>query len=128
MRLSSISSTVPTCRPSQSATSICSLMRHFSNMDALLRKGFAPKMIGKGNLFRSNALRLAHIPSGLAGARLAALSGTLLLLSACARQAADTVAHTPDTPGFWLGVWHGFIFPVAWVISLFEPSVAVYAV
>ncbi len=52
----------------------------------------------------------------------------LLLLGACARQAADAVAHTSDTPGFWLGVWHGFIFPVAWVISLFDPSVAVYAV
>ena len=31
-------------------------------------------------------------------------------------------------PGFWLGVWHGFIFPVAVVVSLFMPDVALYAV
>ena len=31
-------------------------------------------------------------------------------------------------PGFLLGLWHGFIFPVAWVVSLFVPKVAIYAV
>lgn len=51
----------------------------------------------------------------------------LLLLAACAaRQAGDAVA--PAAPGFLLGLWHGFIFPVAWVVSLFLPEVAVYAV
>ena len=50
------------------------------------------------------------------------------LLAGCARQAASAVNHAADTPGFLLGVWHGFIFPVAWVLSLFLPEVAVYAV
>ena len=51
----------------------------------------------------------------------------LLALSACAAtQAPDAVAST--APGFLLGLWHGFIFPVAWVVSLFVPKVAVYAV
>lgn len=50
------------------------------------------------------------------------------LLSACARQAADAVSHAPDTPGFLLGVWHGFIFPVAWIFSLFDAQIAIYAV
>ncbi|SMF61737.1 hypothetical protein [Allosphingosinicella indica] len=50
----------------------------------------------------------------------------LLALTACATQVATGVA--PDSPGFLLGVWHGFIFPVAWVLSLFMPDVAVYAV
>ena len=51
----------------------------------------------------------------------------LLSLSACAAtQQQDAVA--PAAPGFWLGLWHGFIFPVAWVVSLFAPKVAVYAV
>ena len=31
-------------------------------------------------------------------------------------------------PGFLLGLWHGFIFPVAWLVSLFVPSIAIYAV
>jgi hypothetical protein len=51
-----------------------------------------------------------------------------LLLAACAHRVASAVQHTPETPGFLLGVWHGFIFPVAWVLSLFMPEVAIYAV
>ncbi|MDF2602862.1 hypothetical protein [Sphingomonas sp.] len=51
-----------------------------------------------------------------------------LLLAGCATQAPSAVAHTPDTPGFLLGLWHGFIFPAAWVLSLFMPDVAIYAV
>ena len=50
-----------------------------------------------------------------------------LLLTACAAtQAPDAVA--PTAPGFLLGLWHGFIFPVAWIVSLFVGKVAIYAV
>ena len=34
----------------------------------------------------------------------------------------------PGAPGFLLGLWHGFIFPIAWIVSLFVDSVAIYAV
>lgn len=51
----------------------------------------------------------------------------LALLAACAKQVAPG-AVDPAAPGFLLGLWHGFIFPVAWVFSLFAPDVAVYAV
>ena len=51
-----------------------------------------------------------------------------LLLAACATQASSAIAHTPTTPGFLLGLWHGFIFPVAWGLSLFVPDIAIYAV
>ncbi|MDB5704178.1 MAG: hypothetical protein JWN66_1294 [Sphingomonas bacterium] len=47
-------------------------------------------------------------------------------LSACAHQVGSAVQ--PGAPGFLFGLWHGFIFPVAWVLSLFVPDVAVYAV
>lgn len=47
-------------------------------------------------------------------------------LSACAHQVASTVQ--PGAPGFLLGLWHGFIFPVAAVASFFVPDIAVYAV
>lgn len=50
----------------------------------------------------------------------------LVPLAACAGQVATAVA--PTAPGFWFGLWHGFIFPVAWVFSLFMPEVAIYAV
>jgi hypothetical protein len=59
-------------------------------------------------------------------ARLHAPLGALLALGACATQNAAAVA--PAAPGFLLGLWHGFIFPVAWALSLFLPDVAIYAV
>ena len=52
----------------------------------------------------------------------------LMLLAACAQQSAEVVSHAPDTPGFLLGLWHGFIFPWDWIGSLFDPRIAVYAV
>ena len=58
--------------------------------------------------------------------RLALLAAPLALTACAATQAADAV--TPGTPGFLLGLWHGFIFPVAWIVSLFAPKVAIYAV
>ncbi len=57
--------------------------------------------------------------------QLAALGG-VLLLAACATQSGDAVEA--GAPGFLRGLWHGFIFPVAWVISLFMDDVSVYAV
>jgi len=50
-----------------------------------------------------------------------------LTLSACAATQ-QTTAIAPEAPGFLLGLWHGFIFPVAWVVSLFSDQVAIYAV
>ena len=50
----------------------------------------------------------------------------VLALAACADQAVTAVA--PQAPGFLYGVWHGFIFPVAWIVSLFDSDAAVYAV
>ena len=51
----------------------------------------------------------------------------LALLSACAATQSDAAVDA-ISPGMWLGLWHGFIFPVAWVVSLFMDKVAVYAV
>ncbi|QIL03188.1 hypothetical protein G7078_10630 [Sphingomonas sinipercae] len=60
-------------------------------------------------------------------ARIAALAALTLALSACAATQSGA-AVAPAAPGFLLGLWHGFIFPVAWVVSLFTDQVAVYAV
>ena len=62
-------------------------------------------------------------------ARSLMMIGAALALSACAATQSDAaLATAATTPGFWLGVWHGFIFPVAFVVSLFMPDVAIYAV
>lgn len=66
--------------------------------------------------------------SGRGFARLLIASSLLFALAACATQAPDAVSTAPDTPGFWWGLWHGFIFPFSWIGSLFRPDVAVYAV
>ena len=55
------------------------------------------------------------------------LATSVLLLSACVATQQAAVVEAA-APGFWLGVWHGFIFPVAFVVSLFMPEVALYAV
>ncbi len=57
-----------------------------------------------------------------------ALILTLLVaaLGACATQSAEAVE--PGAPGFLLGLWHGFIFPVAWLLSLFIDNISIYAV
>ncbi|MES2119575.1 MAG: hypothetical protein V4513_03240 [Pseudomonadota bacterium] len=60
-------------------------------------------------------------------ARAAAVSAAALALGACAATQ-DAAAVAPQAPGFLLGLWHGFIFPIAWVVSLFMSQVAVYAV
>ena len=57
----------------------------------------------------------------------AAILVASLALSACTATQ-DSAAVAPQAPGFLLGVWHGFIFPVAWIVSLFVDKVAVYAV
>ena len=60
--------------------------------------------------------------------RITAAIGLVVLLAACARQMPDAVEHTRGTPGFLWGLWHGFVFPFAWIGSLFDRDIAVYAV
>ena len=62
--------------------------------------------------------------------RSAALVGAVLALTACAAGANDlvgTAAVGSEAPaGFWFGLWHGFICPVTFVVSLFTESVGIY--
>jgi hypothetical protein len=55
----------------------------------------------------------------------------ILLLTACAAGPnvlvnAETAEREID--GFWQGLWHGFISPVTFVISLFNDNVSIYEV
>jgi CHASE2 domain-containing sensor protein len=48
------------------------------------------------------------------------------LKTACAAtQASGAVAAS--APGFLAGLWHGFIFPLAFLVSLFASNIAIYA-
>lgn len=56
----------------------------------------------------------------------------LILLTGCApgpNQAEDTAqADGEQAAGFWLGLWHGVIAPITFVISLFNSDVGMYEV
>jgi hypothetical protein len=56
----------------------------------------------------------------------------VLVLSACAPGAnpevGTAVVEGGDPAGFWLGLWHGIIAPVTFVISLFVDTINVYEV
>ena len=52
-----------------------------------------------------------------------------LVLAACAPGANDVAVSGAGEPaGFWLGLWHGVITPVTFVISLFNDNVNLYEV
>ena len=54
-----------------------------------------------------------------------------LALAACAPGAnpeVGTAAPDGDVAGFWLGLWHGIIAPITFIISLFTDDVNLYEV
>lgn len=61
-----------------------------------------------------------------AGLAAGVLLVVVLALGACA--AGPNVDVAPAGAGFWLGLWHGIILPVTFVISLFTDTVTIYEV
>jgi hypothetical protein len=59
---------------------------------------------------------------------LVAVVGATLFLSSCAAGANPEAGTGQDPAGFWLGLWHGIIVLVTFVISLFSDNVSVYEV
>jgi hypothetical protein len=54
-----------------------------------------------------------------------------LVLAACAAGPNPQVGVAPDggsVAGFWLGLWHGIISPITFIISLFNDKVSFYEV
>ena len=54
----------------------------------------------------------------------------LLTTAACAAgpNTAAATAGTTHPAGFWLGLWHGVICPIAFLVSLFNDHVNIYEV
>jgi hypothetical protein len=65
-------------------------------------------------------------------ATVALVAALLVLLAACAAGANPEVGSAPPggehPAGFWLGLWHGVILPVTWIVSLFTDTVSPYEV
>ena len=54
-----------------------------------------------------------------------------LALSACAagvNEAVDVTSPEGYVAGFWLGLWHGVIAPITFIVSLFTDNVNIYEV
>ena len=49
---------------------------------------------------------------------LVGILGATLLLSSCAAGGTPSAGTGEEPAGFWLGLWHGIILPVTFVISL----------
>lgn len=55
----------------------------------------------------------------------------VLIASSCAagpNTALDVPSAEGEIAGFWMGLWHGLIVPVTFVVSLFSDTVSVYEV
>ncbi len=68
---------------------------------------------------------------GKQGLRLAAISVVVVALAGCAagsNPAVGTVGADGDIAGFWLGLWHGIIAALTFIISLFSDNVRFYEV
>lgn len=52
----------------------------------------------------------------------------LLLLTSCAADGNAAAGGAGSQPGFLYGLWHGFITPVTFLISLFTDDVGIYEV
>ena len=59
------------------------------------------------------------------------LLAALILLVGCAagpNSMVDTPSEEGTVAGFWLGLWHGIIAPITFVVSLFNNDISMYAV
>jgi hypothetical protein len=55
----------------------------------------------------------------------------ILTLAACVagpNSAVHTAAADGSIAGFWMGLWHGLISPVTFIVSLFSNSVSFYEI
>ena len=55
----------------------------------------------------------------------------IMFLAGCAagpNAAAHIAASNGNIAGFWLGLWHGIISPITFIISLFSNNVSIYEI
>lgn len=52
----------------------------------------------------------------------------IFFLTGCADAPSFSEAASIDPVGFWRGLWHGMISPIALVVSWFDSDVAIYAI
>jgi hypothetical protein len=58
--------------------------------------------------------------------RFVSIGMLMVLLVACTATQPNT-SPGGNVPGFWFGLWHGFIAPITFIISLFPNDLRIYA-
>ena len=61
-------------------------------------------------------------------AAVAVLGLLVVLVAACTAGPNAAAGQGPNDAGFWLGLWHGLIAPITFLVSLFNHSVGIYEV
>ena len=61
-------------------------------------------------------------------AAVAVLGLLVVLVAACTAGPNAAAGEGPNDAGFWLGLWHGLIAPITFLVSLFNHSVGIYEV
>jgi len=56
------------------------------------------------------------------------LLALLVMSSGCAQYMGFEEAAIQDPVGFWYGLWHGIICSFAWIGSLFNEDISIYAI
>lgn len=59
---------------------------------------------------------------------LVGVAALVLLMAGCAAAANPEAGQAGADAGFWLGLWHGLIAPITFVVSLFSDTVGIYEV
>lgn len=66
------------------------------------------------------------------GRRLIVLLAVLIVAGSACAAGPNSVAAVPstdgDVAGFWLGLWHGIIVPITFIVSVFTETVSPYEV
>ena len=52
----------------------------------------------------------------------------LIAATGCAASPNEMASRDEGKAGFWLGLWHGFILPFTFIISLFSDKVGIYEI
>jgi hypothetical protein len=51
----------------------------------------------------------------------------VLIVASCTATQPHIVSFVKCGPGFWKGLWHGFIAPISFIVSLFSDHLRIYA-
>lgn len=59
--------------------------------------------------------------------RRVALGTAAIVMTGCFASQTHAPTLSAIVPGFWMGLWHGIIAPISFIVSLFSDHIRIYA-